>query len=319
MSTVIPIGGYLELESLNQDFPYSQSILLNTGRNCFEYILKATGCTHVYLPTYTCAVMLEPLIRHGISYSFYAIDENLEIKDAIVPGRDEYIVYTNYFGLKDEYARQLNAIYKDKLILDCSQAFYSSPLEDGHTFYSPRKFFALPDGACLITPVRLDEELPIDLSYDRMVNLLRRIDLGAEEDFDAYQSATPALKNQPIKQMSRLTRHLMRNIDYDSVREGRLKNFLHLHAGLKDTNELPIKVAQVQGPLLYPYLTRNAEELRQKLFENKVLFARYWRNVLEWSKEGDLEYYLAKNILPLPINQNHSVDDMQRMIDIIKS
>lgn len=320
MNPINPIGGFLELELADNDIPYSDSILLNTGRNCFEYVLLATNCTHVYMPLYTCAVMLEPLTRHNISYSFYGIDKNLEIKDEIELKENELIVYTNYYGIKDDYSLRLSEKYGDRLILDNSQAFYSPVAPKGHTFYSPRKFFALPDGGCLVTNVRLEGELPLDVSYDRMLNLLRRIDLGAEEDFELYRGTAAALKNQPIKSMSKLTRRLMGNIDYEDVRQRRLANFMHLHEHLKDTNEITIDTEHFESALFYPYLIKDGDEkLRDRLYENKVLFARYWRNVLEWSKEGDLEHYIAKDMLPLPVNQNYTPEDMQRVVDVIKS
>ena len=55
------IGGYFQLE-LNKDREYhDKAIALNTGRNALEYILRAKIFKKIYLPFYTCDVLLEPL------------------------------------------------------------------------------------------------------------------------------------------------------------------------------------------------------------------------------------------------------------------
>lgn len=63
------IGGYFELADLVEkgEFPHNEGILLNTGRNALEYILRSIGnVNHIYLSYYTCEVVLEPLKRLNI-------------------------------------------------------------------------------------------------------------------------------------------------------------------------------------------------------------------------------------------------------------
>lgn len=67
-----PIGGFFELElSFKGTGIHQHSILLNTGRNALEYILKAKRYQKLYLPYYTCDVLLEPLQRLKVEYEFY--------------------------------------------------------------------------------------------------------------------------------------------------------------------------------------------------------------------------------------------------------
>lgn len=72
------IGGYFELELRRGDHYHKDAIRLNTARNCFEYILLARKYRKVYIPYYTCEVMLQPLKRQQVDYEFYSIDWNLE-------------------------------------------------------------------------------------------------------------------------------------------------------------------------------------------------------------------------------------------------
>lgn len=55
------IEGYFGLELRNIGEYYSKAIALNTGKNAFEYILKDPHYKKVYIPSYTCEVMLEPI------------------------------------------------------------------------------------------------------------------------------------------------------------------------------------------------------------------------------------------------------------------
>ena len=73
-----PIGGFFELESYHGKEYYPELIKLNTARNCFEYILRAKRYKKVYLPRYTCDVMLEPINKLGIGYEFYSINESFD-------------------------------------------------------------------------------------------------------------------------------------------------------------------------------------------------------------------------------------------------
>ena len=66
------IGGYFSLETSAGEHYHKDAIRLNTARNCFEYVLRARGYSKVYIPYYTCEVMLEPIRKLGVDYDFYA-------------------------------------------------------------------------------------------------------------------------------------------------------------------------------------------------------------------------------------------------------
>ena len=68
-----PIGGYFEWEFPinNSSFPHSDGVLLNSGRHALEYILKSLGeINRLWIPYYTCDVVLQPIERLGVAYSF---------------------------------------------------------------------------------------------------------------------------------------------------------------------------------------------------------------------------------------------------------
>ena len=70
--------------------------------------------------------------------------------------------------------------------------------------------------------------------------------------------------------------------------------------------------------MVYPYWVPDGATLRAKLIENKVFCARYWPNVLEWCTEADLEYNLAQNLVAIPCDQRYGVEEMGRIVEMIK-
>ena len=129
-----PIGGYFSLELPMKEELHKNAIRLNTGRNCLEYILRARQYRKVYIPYYTCEVILEPFKKLGIQYEFYHVDVHLEIKDSPLLKEDEALLYVNYYGLKQRYVEKLAEKVGKCLIVDNTQAFYAKPIPGIDTF-----------------------------------------------------------------------------------------------------------------------------------------------------------------------------------------
>ena len=311
------IGGYFSLELPLREEYHKNAIRLNTGRNCLELILRTRGYKKIYVPYYTCEAVMEPINRLGISCQFYHIDARFEIMDSFVLEFDEALLYTNYFGLKQCYVEQLAEKIGTRLIVDNTQAFYAKPLNCIDTFYTCRKFFGVSDGAYLYTDALLEEDIVQDESYGRMAHLIKRIDLSAEQGFKDYQNVEVCLGSQPICSMSKLTKRIMQSIDYEAVAKQRRRNYLYLHDALGEENSLELPLDDSFVPMVYPFLAP-IKGLREKLIDNKIFVARYWPNVLEWATEKDIEYLLALQMQPLPIDQRYGKRDMKKIIEIIK-
>lgn len=315
------IGGYFELELPKRGAMPQDGILVNSGRNALEYILRVREYRHVYLPYFTCDVVLEPIKKLGISYSFYHVGWDLEPIELPVLRDCDAFLYTNYFGLMDKAVLRLGERYGDRLIVDNAQAYFSR-VRVGDLFYSPRKFVGVPDGGVVSLNPRLPYEkistLEKDMSYQRMEHLLMRLDQGAEFGFETFQKGRVLLKNQPIKSMSNLTQRLLESVDFELVRERRIQNFQLLHQYLGTENELKLDFAIEDSsvPMVYPFCSERATELRKRLFSERIYPAQYWPNVMEWCAEKDTEYMITKNTLALPIDQRYTEQEMQQIIDI---
>lgn len=316
------IGGYFELElPTNNLSQLPPGVLVNSGRHALEYIIRALkeDMHSLWLPYYTCDVILQPIRRSGISFKFYSINERFELLENISLKKGEYIIVNNYFGIKDDYMSNLSRIYKNRLIIDNAQAFYC-PVELGTNYiYSPRKFFGLPDGGIAFCTSSLEQSIPNGISYGRCSHLLKRLDINAECGYPDFRSNSSQLNDEPLTGMSMLTQRLMGTIDYEWIKIKRRTNFQILHRTLASSNRLRLPSCDSYAcPMTYPYLTDN-KKLRADLIENKVFVATYWPSVLKYCSKDSLEYSLAQNIIPLPIDQRYGEEEMNYIISIIKN
>lgn len=315
-----PIGGYFEWEfpANNGSFLHSNGVLLNSGRHSLEYILMSLGAIkRLWIPYYTCDVVLQPIERLGIPYSFYRINKDFTLAEEIALSEGEYIIYTNYFGVMDAYCKKMAKRYGNHLILDCAQALFTPRLEGINTFYSPRKFVGIPDGGIAYANTPTSLELPKDHSYDKCAHLLKRHDLTPVDGYNDFKESSHKIALSPLSSMSTLTQKMLLSLDYGAIKERRLTNFTLLHAHLAASNELQISsLDSFSCPMVYLYYTKDSE-LRKRLISNQVFVATYWPNVFEWTREGEIEYKLSKNIIPIPIDQRYDDRDMMRIVEII--
>lgn len=312
-----PIGGYFELELPQRGEYHSEALSLNTGRNCLEYILRVRGYKRVYLPYYSCEVLLEPFNKLSIEYTFYHINERLELDEDIQLQDGEALLCINNFGLKQDYIVTLAAKYGQQLIVDNTQAFYTKPIEGIDTFYSCRKFFGVADGAYLYCDKQLDMELEQDQSWQRMDYLFKRIDLSPQAAYADFRARSADLRNNPIRLMSSLTHRIMASVDYQQMAQRRRDNYRLLDEALKDKNYRLLQLTDDEVPMIYPYYIEYGSRLRQHFIEHHVFCARYWPNILDLCSPMDWEYKLAENLVCIPIDQRYNENDIQNIVSLL--
>ncbi|MCC8426361.1 hypothetical protein [Mucilaginibacter sp. UR6-11] len=311
------IGGYLGLELPVGNEYYPHLVRLNTGRNALEYILREKHYRKIYIPYFTCVVLLEPIIKLGLEYQFYSINEQLEpiIDFEIEP--DACFLYTDYFGIKYQAVKNLSDKITN-LIIDNSQAFFSEPLKGVDTFYSCRKFFGVSDGAYLQIKRKSSKRYPVDSSVHRFSHLLKNIDQGIQQGYSDYLKNNKDLENNPIRIMSPLTKRILSGINYAECARIRMRNFNFIHKHLKHYNLFKFNFPETFSPLVYPFLS-NDRQLKLHLIQRNIFVPTYWPNVFEWTDTSMYENYLARNIVPLPIDHRYSLFDMNYMLNTLRT
>lgn len=308
------IGGYIELDQYNLPMLHADAIMLNCGRNALAYILEARKIRKIMLPYFLCDSVREVCKKYDVSIRYYHIKENFELED-VEPYEDEWLYIVNYYGQKTRQELLKFVHQYQRIIIDNAQDYYAEPLQHIDTIYTCRKYFGVSDGAILYTDKLLSRELPRDESYERIHYILGRYERSASEFYAESSRNNEFFANQPIKQMSKLTYNLLHGIDYEYVKEARTDNFTYLKNRLEEFNQL--KVRMVNGAFMYPFMVRNAEEVKQRLLEEKIFIPVLWPNVLKDVPQEWTEWMMAKYILPLPCDQRYGIEEMRYMCEVI--
>lgn len=309
------IGGYLELEHYDQEEYYNGFFRLNTVRNAIALIMKEYGYKKLYIPKYLCHSVRKMLQKYGYDFEFYTIDETMAPAFNKILKRDEAILIVNYYGQFSNTALDYFRNQYHNIIVDNTQAFFQKPCEDIDTVYTCRKYFGVADGAylSLAIPSIYYNSLPEDHSYTRMLHLLGRYENSASEFYQYFQMVDEKFENEEIKKMSSLTRNLLKSVNYQTVIEKRRANVKYLHSHLQSQNTYKVNV---EGCLyMYPFLIKNGNELREQLIKKKIYIPTLWPNVLKECNTDSFEYYLAENLVLLPIDQRYTPSDMEYILN----
>jgi hypothetical protein len=254
----------------------------------------------------------------GIEWSFYHINNRLEIDEDIAPDSDEYVIVNNYYGIKDAYISLIAAKYGDRLIVDCAQAFFAPVIEGIKCFYSARKFVGVADGGIAYT---FNNNISVDnLEYDDSTShsehLIIRKEKGAEAGFATYREDEEKLNEQQIRRMSSYTEDILLHINCKKVIKKRHENYALLKASLGKYNLLNLPDnGSFACPMAYPLMVTNGVEIRKRLIDSKIFVPKFWPN--DQIPEAFLgDYKLSDVILPLPIDQRYGKADMERIIEI---
>ena len=309
------IGGYIELDTYRLPMLHEGAIALNCGRNCLAYLIKAKNIKKIKVPYFMCDSVFEVCKKYGAEISFYHINENFLPED-IELADGEWLYLINYYGQLDvRYIEKLKYGF-GRIIIDNAQSYFEMPLSGVDTLYTCRKFFGVADGAFLYTDKLLEEDLQRDESFERMHFLLGRFERTASEFYSENVANNRLFSSEPVKKMSKLTNNLLHAIDYEFVKNRRTCNFRLCHEKLGKINQL--KLREIEGAFAYPLLVENGAEIRRKLQQQKMYVPTLWPNVLNETEKTILDYKFEENILPLPVDQRYSEDDINELITFVK-
>lgn len=304
------IGGYIELDTYTGPMLYGDGIKLNCGRNALAYLIEAKKISKLWMPKYMCDSCDQVLASRNVEVAYYSI--GLDFKPAI-KNWDGWLYVVNFYGqLSNAYLSSLGA----NIIVDNAQAYFQEPIKGVDTLYTCRKFFGVADGAILYT----EKTIPVlqrDESYKRMRFLLGRYERTASEFYQEYVDNNHFFATEPIKKMSRLTENLLHGIDYELIRRRRTENFACLHEKLRSMNKLTLMIPD--GAFMYPLYVSNGDRIRKELQREKIYIPTLWPSVFKICEEKELEYDMAKNLLPLPVDQRYNELQMADIVKILQA
>ncbi len=313
------IGGYFELEShlLEAGKPmHSQALALTSGRACLARYLAHTRPSKLWIPYYCCDAILQPLIETKTPFSFYEIDRNLEPITLPLLGQEEAILYINYFGIKEEYSLSLLEQFRERLIIDNTQAFFVEMRQKGWAFNSARKFFGVPDGAYLYSPEPLKPPSVVN-HLVHMEHLLSRLQGDRQKGYEQFLKAENEVSSEN-RGMSLQSSRLLSGVDYPRVAQSRLRNYAHYQQALDSVNQLrfpPLRAGSI--PFCYPLLLDHQIN-REPLYQQEIFIPTLWKECLDRDVSGfSWEKELTRRLLPLPLDHRYSENDCDRVVEAV--
>lgn len=309
------IGGYIELDTYHLPMLHEGAVALNCGRNALAYLLKARQIQKLWIPRFICDTVTDICERENVPFSFYEIGRDLLPVQHIKLGMGEWFYFVNYYSQFDNDQISEYVTEYSRVIVDQAQSYFQMPISGVDTIYTCRKYFGVADGAFLYTDAVLKQELSQDESFQRMRFLLGRYERPASEFYAEYAANNDFFRTEPVKRMSKLTWNLLHGVDYERIMRIRQENYLLLHDKLGGLNGL--RLSDQPGSFMYPLLLKNGAVIRKELQKKRIYIPTLWPDVFRFCCEGETEYELAMNILPLPIDQRYGQEEMNDMVEEI--
>ena len=314
-------GGYLplELNSGTEMFErYSKYLKrFNSVKASFQYIIEQEKPLKIMIPYYYCPSTTEALKQSGVDISFYHISSDL-CPEKIPDEKENLILLVDYFGVKTEDISRIAKQYeKAAVIIDYAHSFFAEPIfqKNIYNVYSARKFLGVPDGSYVVAE-------GISISTPELANscayagyLLKAYECGVNAAYHEKKAADQIIAEQ-YTGMSKLTVGLLKNVDYENVKNRRIKNYRVLHQELGNINELliPQECPAYQYPLL---ISDHGEKIKSELVKKKIFVSTLWKGKELLEKGNEFEINMSDNAVFLPIDQRYDEEDMRFLANTV--
>lgn len=316
---------WLELPQMKADY-YSaykkNKIDVDSGRSAIQYIIQHQKYKRIWLPVYNCPLVADRIKRTSqIEIIYYNLREDFfpDIDVRILKKGDAFL-WVNYCGsmfceLVDRVAGLQEETEAD-VIIDNIPAFFSEPRMNVFNIYSCRKFIGVPDGGYIIGTQVKRETLQTYNTAENYYYLLKAMENGSNSAYVDYQKSEERITEEDQAYgMPALTQRILGSVNYEYIKNIRVRNFLVLHEQLGGKNKIKVDF-NTQTPSVYPYFVRD-KELRQRLIDNKIYVSRFWKHILTNEKANLFEKDLAEYLIPLPIDQRYTEDNMRQLANMV--
>ena len=206
-------------------------------------------------------------------------------------------------------------------------------LGQDYTFTSYRKWFPVPDGACVIwrngetyqtlSPQSEEDRTiqPLFSKYKFAGNVLKnyRDIVGDEICLKLLEKGEEILESEEACRALAWTERTMMKMEISGFLERRRKNAEMLHQGL-EAMEIPHLYQEDATPLFVPVLLhKNRDKVRKVMFQQSVFCPIHWGE--EWKKAHKEAgpNRLAEMELSLICDQRYGEKEMQRQLEILQN
>ena len=306
----------------------------SSGRAALYQILKylnlEKNVNHVLMPDYLCSSVLVPVKELGLDYTFYPINEKLELEPASFQPlykKGTAVLLINYFGLQN-LGGQIKALreFDEKAIIveDDVQAYYEfiKPFDGvDFKFTSLRKTFAVPDGGLVKTKCHLPRVTSPNTfgQYKAAAALLKSMREGNFNDqiyLELFEKGESLIDSEQECGMSLIAEKLYSFMNEEHVKVRRLNNAEYL---VEQLGKIGIKallpLLEDHVPLFIPVVVKNRDAVRKAMFKQEIFCPVHWPSEGMSVKRGEM---MSKTELSLIVDQRYGRKEMDEIISLIK-
>ena len=322
----------------------------STGRSATSYALDAIEQRNTevkkvaVLPPFTCHTVIEPFLSKGYEVHTYhvgqdlmsTVEDILSIINAVHPG---VFLFHRFFG-KDtikEVDTIIPELRKRGIIImeDCTQCLYSSFQKSDADYFvgSIRKWCGVPDGGFAVCkegsftnkPIQMDVALQ---NAKKQASILKYEYLfegkGDKSYFlNQYREAEDILDNQTsYYTISDLSASIQNKLDVQHLIQRRRNNYHVIESNLSECHNVKLvfeTIDEGEVPLYCPILCKERLKVQKALVENRIYAPVVWPKADCCPSVNQDTEYVYEHILCIPIDQRYDVDDMERVVEVIKS
>lgn len=294
-----------------------------------KYLKEQKQIIHVLLPDYLCSTILVPIHKLGLTYSFFPLNEKLELEAETF--REAYrtetaVLLINYFGLQDLSSQIISIRSVDEraiIIEDDVQAYYEfcKPLGIVDFKYtSLRKTFAIPDGGLVKTnhPMPIIDKPNTFGQYKAASGLMKSMRDGCFDDdvyLDISKIGGSKIDNELECGMSLISQKLFAITDIEDVKQRRISNAQYLIKRLDERGIRPLlPLLNNKVPLFIPITLNNRDAVRRNMFEHEIFCPVHWPLEGMDIQKGK-EY--SKTELSLIVDQRYEQKELDEIINSI--
>lgn len=327
----------------------TDSIFLSTGRGAENLVLDTILERNpdirkvAMIPPFTCSTVIEPFLKHGFEIFSYAIDNMLNVKldefrELLTLTKTQVVLVHRYFGfdtlkdfekIVDEFSPKGVIFIEDK-----TQCLYSgfNSLQVDYTIGSIRKWAGLPNGGFAVCKTGVfkhrpnlynkeHEYLKLKASYAKFDYLLNN-SIEKKQYLNLFKRAEENLDSElTYYNISPMSVSIQQNLDLPLLKKKRRENYMFLYNGLKEydiLNALMPKLTEAEVPLYFVFCLKNRDKLQNHLRLYNIYAPIIWTKAKTSPEICSEAQNIYDCILCLPIDQRYGVDDMERIIKVIK-
>ncbi len=287
----------------------------------------------VLVPDHYCESMTDPFIRHGLAVVSVpttpecVLDPDA-LDDALTAKPGHAVLHSETFGTPTG-AALASVLDRAKagdhpVVVDRTHSLLGGPSWRGdYEIASLRKLLPIPDGACVsgLEPALSDD--PVAAEFVRLRALAahakreyldhKRADKAHLQLFSQAEELLDQVGDAAV--MSTEAVVLLDRLDPERIRAARLRNAIHLAAGL---DALGVEVVNSRGwphsPCYVVIRVPDAAAVRRALVTESIYCPIHWPRPTRL----DASQHWRDDLLSLVIDQRYTVDHMERLLEKLK-